>query len=65
MADLCHRVSDEIGAPVVDGVSAATVFAESLVRLRLATGKHGEYAPPPVKAMAGLLSGFERAWADA
>ncbi|ROQ40019.1 allantoin racemase [Frondihabitans sp. PhB188] len=65
MADLCHRVSDEIGAPVVDGVSSATVFAESLVRLRLATGKRGEYAPPPVKAMTGLMAGFERAWADA
>lgn len=59
MADLCHRLSDEIGAPVVDGVSAATVFAESLVRLRLATGKRGEYATPPLKPMAGLLAEFE------
>ena len=61
MADFCRRgLADEIGAPVVDGVAAATVFAESLVRLGLATGKRGEYALPPVKAMAGLLAGFER-----
>ncbi|MCU1527878.1 MAG: Asp/Glu racemase [Frondihabitans sp.] len=59
MADFCHWVSDEIGAPVVDGVSAATVLAESLVRLRLATGKRGEYAPPPAKVMAGMLAPFE------
>ncbi|GAA4685875.1 aspartate/glutamate racemase family protein [Frondihabitans cladoniiphilus] len=60
MADLCHWVSDEIGAPVVDGVAAATVLAESLVRLRLATGKRGEYAFPPAKEMSGLLAPFER-----
>jgi allantoin racemase len=59
MADFCHWVSEEIGAPVVDGVSAATVFAESLVQLRLATGKRGEYAMPPVKPIEGLLSPFE------
>ncbi|WP_239451918.1 aspartate/glutamate racemase family protein [Frondihabitans sp. PAMC 28766] len=59
MADFCHWVSDEVGAPVVDGVSAATVLAESLVRLRVATGKRGEYAAPPRKPMAGLLAPFE------
>jgi allantoin racemase len=59
MADLCHRVSAEIGAPVVDGVSAATVLAESLVRLRLTTGKRGEYAAPPRKRMTGMMAPFE------
>jgi allantoin racemase len=60
MADFCAEVSLAIGAPVVDGVAAATVLAESLVRLGLSTGKRGEYALPPVKAMSGLLAGFER-----
>lgn len=59
MADFCAEVSLAIGAPVVDGVAAATVLAESLVRLGLSTGKRGEYALPPVKAMSGLLAGFE------
>ncbi len=60
MADFCAEVSRAIGAPVVDGVAAATVLAESLVRLGLTTGKHGEYAAPPAKPMSGLLAGFER-----
>jgi len=60
MTDLCRSISDEIGAPVVDGVAAATVFAESLVRLGLVTGKRGEYATPPLKEMSGLLASF--AW---
>lgn len=60
MADLCAEVSRAIGAPVVDGVAAATVLAESLVRLGLSTGKHGEYAAPPSKPVAGLLASFER-----
>ncbi|PZE63119.1 aspartate/glutamate racemase family protein [Curtobacterium sp. MCBD17_021] len=58
MADFCAAVSDEIGAPVVDGVSAATLLAESLVRLGLTTGKHGEYAAPPPKPFTGMLAPF-------
>jgi allantoin racemase len=61
MADFCAEVSRAVGAPVVDGVAAATVLAESLVRLGLSTGKHGEYAAPPWKPVTGLLAGFERA----
>ncbi|OIH94504.1 aspartate/glutamate racemase family protein [Curtobacterium sp. MCBA15_001] len=60
MADFCADVSRAIGAPVVDGVSAATVLAESLVRLGLTTGKHGEYSPPPPKQLTGLLAPFGR-----
>jgi allantoin racemase len=60
MADFCAEVSRAVGAPVVDGVAAATVLAESLVRLGLTTGRLGEYAPPPAKPMTGLLAGFER-----
>jgi allantoin racemase len=55
MADLCLGVSKAIGAPVVDGVAAATVFAESLVRLGLSTGKQGEFALPPAKSYTGVL----------
>ncbi|GAA0961331.1 aspartate/glutamate racemase family protein [Frigoribacterium faeni] len=65
MADLCHDLSAELGVPVVDGVGAATAFAESLVRLRLRTSPRGEYAPPPAKEITGLLRPFSLAGASA
>ncbi|MBZ5740065.1 aspartate/glutamate racemase family protein [Nocardioides mangrovi] len=52
MADLCARLSHELGVPVVDGVVAATLEVEKLVRLGLRTGKRGELAPPPAKSFA-------------
>ena len=58
MADLCAAVSAELGVPVIDGVAAATVMAESLIRLGLSTSTRGEYAPPPPKPYSGLLHGF-------
>ena len=59
MAELCAVIADEIGVPVVDGVAAGTVLAQSLVALGLRPAATGEYAPPPAKPMAGLLAGFE------
>ncbi len=56
MADLCHRLQDELGVPVVDGVSAAAVMAEGLVRARLSTSKRGDYAFPLPKAYTGGLA---------
>ncbi|AKE88835.1 Asp/Glu racemase [Rhodococcus sp. WB1] len=61
MADLCAHISEELGAPVVDGVAAATLFVQSLVTLGLRTGKRGEFAVPPAKPYAGLLAPFARA----
>ncbi len=52
MADLCRRLSTDLGVPVIDGVAAATVTARSLVELGLATSKHGEFAPAPPKSPA-------------
>jgi allantoin racemase len=49
MADVCARLQLDLGVPVVDGVTAATVAARSLVELGLATSTYGEFAPPPVK----------------
>ena len=59
MAELCAVIADAIGVPVVDGVAAGTVLAQSLVALGLRPSATGEYAPPPAKAMAGILAGFE------
>jgi allantoin racemase len=58
MADLCAAVSAELGIPVIDGVAAATVLVESLVRLGLDTSPRGEYAPPPPKQYTGVLAPF-------
>jgi allantoin racemase len=54
MADLCHDLSAELGVSVVDGVAAATVAVEGLVRMRLATGKLGEFALPPTRTAVGV-----------
>ncbi|WP_315096151.1 aspartate/glutamate racemase family protein [uncultured Cellulomonas sp.] len=59
MASLCAAIADEVGVPVVDGVAAGTVLAQSLVTLGLRPGAAGEYASPPPKPMSGLLAGFE------
>lgn len=58
MADLCQRLTRELGVPVIDGVAAAVVTAEALVRLGLGTSKLGDYAPPLPKPYTGLLAGF-------
>jgi allantoin racemase len=60
MADLCAAASAELAVPVIDGVAAATLLVESLLRLGQCTSTRGEYAPPPPKHYTGLLAQFER-----
>jgi allantoin racemase len=50
MADMCGDISAELGVPVIDGVTAATLTVRSLVTMGLRTSTRGEYAPPPPKA---------------
>lgn len=60
-AGMTHLVADlsaEIGAPVVDGVQAATLAVQSLLTMGLRTGDRGEFATPPPKPYTGLLHGF-------
>lgn len=58
MAQLCARLQEELGVPVIDGLSAAVKLAESLVKLRLGTSKSGDYALPLAKRYAGLAAPF-------
>ena len=58
MVDLCEIIGPEIGVPVVDGVTAAVKFVESLVALGLCTSKHGDYASPLPKKYLGLVAGM-------
>lgn len=58
MADLCRRLSEMVGVPVVDGVAAAVKQVEGLVAMGLRTSTRGEFAPPPTKRYTGLLGDF-------
>lgn len=49
MAALCERLGRDLGVPVIDGVSAAVVMVEGLLRLGLGTAKTGEWAYPRAK----------------
>lgn len=58
MADLAAVLSEKHALPVIEGVSAAVVLAEGLVKLGLKTSKRGGYASPPRKPYAGAFSAF-------
>ncbi|MBI3226575.1 MAG: aspartate/glutamate racemase family protein [Mycolicibacterium cosmeticum] len=49
MADMCAAISADLGVPVIDGVTAATLTVQSLITLGLRTSKRGEFAAPPEK----------------
>jgi allantoin racemase len=58
MADLPAEVSQALGIPVIDGVSAAVKFVEALVGMGLFTSKVGDLAYPVPKSFSGILSPF-------
>ena len=58
MADLAHKLSQQFGVPVVDGVAAAVKQAEALAGLKLTTSRRGSYAFPAAKDYAGMLEKF-------
>jgi allantoin racemase len=55
MADLARTLSQDLGAPVIDGVAVAVKFVEALVGADLGTSKKGDLAWPIAKAYAGEL----------
>ncbi|TBW57628.1 aspartate/glutamate racemase family protein [Marinobacter halodurans] len=58
MADLTARLTDEVGLPVIEGVTAAIKLAEALVGLGLGTSKHGDLAFPRPKTFTGRFEGL-------
>ncbi|NMM82820.1 Asp/Glu racemase [Rhodococcus sp. SRB_17] len=58
MADLCRDLSEELGVPVVDGVTAGVTMVQSLVTLGLSTSAHNEFARPLPKVYTGMLAPF-------
>ncbi|RAR59606.1 MULTISPECIES: aspartate/glutamate racemase family protein [Halomonadaceae] len=53
MADLTGEISEAVGLPVVEGVTAAVKLTEALVGLGLGTSKFGDLAFPRPKAFTG------------
>lgn len=60
MADLSARISEEVGLPIIEGVSAAVKLAESLVNLGVKTSKHGDLNYPTPKHFSGVFSHFSK-----
>ncbi|WP_345810769.1 aspartate/glutamate racemase family protein [Paraburkholderia sp. PREW-6R] len=58
MAELCAEIEDALGAPVIEGVTAAVKWTEALVALRLSTAKRGDFARPLAKRYDGELASF-------
>jgi allantoin racemase len=58
MAELCAEIEDALGAPVIEGVTAAVKWTEALIALRLSTAKRGDYARPLAKRYDGALASF-------
>ena len=50
-----RKISDDIGAPVIEGVSAAVKIVESIVALGLGTSKVGDLAYPLSKPYSGSV----------
>jgi allantoin racemase len=64
MAELCAQLEDALGAPVIEGVTAAVKWTEALVALRLSTAKRGDYARPLAKRYDGALAPFSPGGAE-
>jgi allantoin racemase len=55
LAGMATKVKDRIPVPVVDGIQAAVVLAEGLVRLRPRKAVAGSYRRPAAKKSKGLV----------
>ena len=55
MADIAARISEDIGAPVIEGVSAGVKIVEGIVALGLGTSKVGDLAYPLSKPYSGSV----------
>ena len=55
MADLANSIAEEIGIPVVEGVTAAVKFVEALVAMDLKTSKVNDLAFPLAKRYTGAF----------
>jgi Asp/Glu/hydantoin racemase len=54
LAGLARRIRDRVPVPLVDGIQAAVVMAEGLIRLQPRKAKAGTYRRPGPKDSKGL-----------
>ena len=64
MVDMSRALSEELGVPVVEGVTAAVKIVEGLAVLGIATSKRGGYASPRPKKYIGAFSRYAEPLAD-
>ena len=59
MADFATKLEEKFAVPVIEGVSAAIILAEGLVRIKKNTSKVGGYSYPREKKYSGIYKSFE------
>lgn len=58
MADLTPQITEAVGLPIVEGVTAAVKLAEAIVGLGLGTSKFGDLAFPRAKSFSGSFARY-------
>ena len=58
MMGMARALSEELGVPVVEGVTAAVKIVEGFAVLEISTSKRGGYAPPRPKTYRGAFSQY-------
>jgi allantoin racemase len=61
LTDLVEPLTQELGVPVIDGVTVAVKWAEGLVSLGLKTSKISSFAFPPNKVLTGAWAALSQA----
>jgi len=59
MADLATELPKEFCVQLIDGVSVAVKYVESLVAIGIQTSKRNGYAYPRTKSYLGLFKSFQ------
>ena len=58
MADFAEKLEGKFSIPVIEGVSAAVILAEGLVRMKKSTSKLGGYSYPRSKKYSGIYKPY-------
>jgi allantoin racemase len=61
LTDLVEPLTQELGVPVIDGVTVAVKLAEGLVSLGLKTSKISSFSFPPNKVLTGAWAALSPA----
>ena len=59
MADFAKKLEEKFKVPIIEGVSAAVVIAEGLIKMKKNTSKIGGYSYPREKLYSGTYKSFQ------